>query len=96
MLVPLDFLVCSFGLSLVVRGAPSASLAEPDLDDEGLLIWSESIVDFVHDGKGSATASGIDEMGLSLRSEAGAMVVNEINLRQREPNVGRCDYEEKR
>jgi hypothetical protein len=81
MIVPLDFLVCNFGLCLwPFRGVPSASLAEPDLDDAGLLIRSASVVDFRNGGEWSKTGSGIDEIGFSLRSEPGAMAMWKLRL----------------
>jgi hypothetical protein len=79
MIVPLDFRVWSFGLDCLwpLREVPSASLAEPDLDDEGMLILSASMFGFDHDGELSVTGSGSDERGSSLRSRSsdGAILV---------------------
>ena len=71
-IVPLDFRAWSFGLCCLwpLREVPSASLAEPDLDDEGMLILSASAVGFAHDGELSVTGSGNDERGSSLRSRS--------------------------
>lgn len=71
-MVPLDFLVWSFGLFCFwpFLDVPSASLAEPDLDDAGMLIWSESGAGLVHAGELSVTGSGKEERGSSLRSDS--------------------------
>jgi hypothetical protein len=75
MMVPLDFLGCNFGLCCrwPFREVPSPSLAEPDLEEEGLLIWSPSSVDCNHGGC-SVTGVGIDETGSSLCSEVDTMM----------------------
>ena len=77
-MVPLDFREGNFGLCCLdpFLEVPSTSLAEPDLDDDGMLSRSSSVDGLDHAGVLSVTGSGIDERSSSLRSRSsiGAIV----------------------
>jgi hypothetical protein len=78
-MVPLDFRVWNLGrwVRCELRGVPSPSLAEPDRED-GLLILSSTDPERGWASDSDSAASGIDEIGSSLRSEGGDIVCGEM------------------